>query len=213
MFTIFMLLACSEKDTALTTETGTSEPTFENEEHLVLSPEMEQCGNYWRAGAGNMIEGAFLQMSSPAYPYEIRGVSIQAIISDDYCLNSEGTIHLIAYVGDDPRNSEEIVSFMQYDTLAPYSFPELENVVSTTIALDGSSNPETLENDRYEFLATFDEPLLVDNDQQFWVGFGIHDLDDICINACDTTNSVVLVNQGVFIEQPTVPNFGVVLGY
>ena len=213
MFTISMLLACSEKDTTISSDSGISGPTFENEEHLILTSDLGQCSVYWHAGAGNMIEGAFVQMSSPTYPYEIRGVSIQALVADDYGCGSEGTIHLIAYAGDDPRRSEEIVSFMEYNTIAPYSFPELENVVSTTIALDGTSNPETLEGDRYEFLATFDEPLLVENDQQFWIGFGIHDMDDTCLYGCETTNSGLMVRQGEIYEESTVPNFGVVLGY
>jgi hypothetical protein len=79
--------------------------------------------------------------------------------------------------------------------------------------LDGTSNPETLEGERYEFLATFDEPLLVENDQLFWVGFGIHDMNDTCLTGCETSNSGLMVRQGEVYDESIVPNLGVVLGY
>ena len=213
MFTTLIFLACSEKDTthADTAEDG---PDFQNEEHLVLESDFEQCGVYWHAGSDNMIEGAFAQISPPTYPYEIRGVSIQAFVSESFGCSPEGTIHLIAYVGEDPRRSEEIVSFMEYNTIAPYSFPELDNVVSATIALDSTSDPEILVEDKYEFTAIFDTPLLVENEEPLWIGFGIHDMENTCIAGCEANQTLLMARQGEILEEEdAAPNLGVVLGY
>ena len=200
MFTTLIFLACSEKDTTSSSDSGIFGPNFENEEHLILESDFEQCGVYWHAGSDNMIEGAFVQMSPPTYPYEIRGISIQAFVSESFGCSPEGTIHLIAYVGEDPRESEEIVSFMEYNTIAPYSFPELENVVSATIALDSTSNPEVLLEDIYEFTAIFDTPLLVENEQPLWIGFGIYDMEDTCISGCEA-NQTLLERQAPYTQR------------
>ena len=213
MLIFYMFFACSEEEPSKSSDSGISEPTFENEEHLISEPNSEQCPVYWHAGVDNMIEGAFVEMFAPAYPYEIRGVSIDVIINNDYNCNSGGTIHLIAFVGDNPKDSEDIISFMQYNSIAPYSFPELENVVSTTITLDGTSEPETLEDGIYKFLATFDDPLLIENEQRLWVGFGIHNVEDICIYGCESSTNSYIINDGTFTEREELVNLGVVVGY
>jgi hypothetical protein len=211
-----IIIGCLEQEnTSKNIDTGISSPTFDHEEFQKIEPDISQCQTYMITGIDRMMEGSVVEMYPPVYPYEVRGMSIQILIDDAISCPAGGSLHLFTYVGDEePQNNDEIISFMLYNSIAPYSFPELENIVSTTVNLDSTSNPEYFEElEIYEFMAMVENPLLVEEEQRLWVGFGIHNVAETCVMTCPTNNTSYFVQERSFNETDYSANLGVVIGY
>lgn len=220
---LLLLLACTQsektngqdQDTSTVVETG---PNFENEAHLRVFDLQEEPDAFSKTGMG-LIEAYFVNLTPPTYPYEVQSVTYQLRNIPNSDCGTGGSLNIIAHASNvPPSENPEIVDFIQYDSLSPYIFPTVENTASAVVVLDSTSNPETIVDNVFEFTAVFDPPLLIEDDLDLWLGYGIHD-----IPSDQFTCTVVVQGSGVItyyanggqmdLDDLYAPNLGVNVRY
>jgi hypothetical protein len=167
------------------------------------------------ASSGGVLN--ITKLNNPTPPYEIRGFSLRLLSKEEgfgfdgdntHSCDTRTPITIFAFVGEEPpaELSDFAISLYEQaiadeatedidENFSPYTFPILEKGVSTQISGELGALPELeegeewIQEERTELISVIiDEPFLVEDDAQLWIGWALYDdsqLGCACVSLCE----------------------------